>query len=183
MDTKEIENLKFVSEVRNQMNENKLMLSYRGVMSQEIIMALLNLTENKLSKAEADSPPKTRIFRVMVECLQNITQHSEKEHHAGSSMFMMGQSEKGFLIYSGNVIKHNKMPELREKLQKLNKMTDEELKEFHKFWIINESLNKKSGFGLGLIHIARYTGNPIDFDFEPIDNDHDFFSLKTIVER
>ena len=183
MDPQTIEDLKFVSEVRKQMNENKLMLSYRGIMSQEITMALLNLTENKLSKTESDNPPKTRVYRVMVECLQNITQHSEKDHHIGSSMFMMGQSDKGYLIYSGNVIKRDKVKELKDKLLKLNKMTDEELRDFHKYWIINESLNKKSGFGLGLIHIARYTGNPIDFDFEPIDDDHDFFSLKTIVER
>jgi hypothetical protein len=183
MDTQTIDDLKFVGDVRKQMNENNLMLSYRGIMSQEITMALLNLTENKLNKAESDNPPKTRVYRVMVECLQNITQHSEKNHHAGSSMFMMGQTEKGYLIYSGNVIKHDKVEELKDKLLTLNKMKDDELRDFHKYWILNESLNEKSRFGLGLIHIARYTGNPLEFDFEPIDNDHDFFSLKTIVYR
>jgi len=61
-------------------------------------------------------------------------------------------------------------------------MTEEELKEFHKYWIKNESIYEKNGF-LGLIHIARKTGNPLEFDFEPIDADHSFFSLKTKVDR
>jgi hypothetical protein len=172
MDTKAIDDLKFVSEVRRQMNENELMLSYRGKMSQEIVMALLNLTENKLTQSEIDDTSKSRVFCVMVECLQNITQHSEKDHHAESSMFMIGQSEKEFVIYSGNVIKKEK-----------NMMTDDELKGFYKYWMMNETISKKPGFGLGLIHIARFTGNPLDFDFEPIDSDHYFFSLKTKVIR
>lgn len=183
MDTQTIEDLKFVSEVRRQMNENKLMLSYRGKMTQEIVMALLNLTENKLTQSDIEDASKSRVFCVMVECLQNITQHSEKDHHADSSMFMIGQSEKEFMIYSGNVIKEDKVKELKDKLSKLNMMTEDELKDFHKYWMMNESKSKKPGFGLGLIHIARFTGNPLDFDFEPIDSDHYFFSLKTKVIR
>jgi predicted DNA-binding transcriptional regulator len=183
MDTKAIDDLKFVSEVRRQMNENELMLSYRGKMSQEIVMALLNLTENKLTQSETDDTSKSRVFCVMVECLQNITQHSEKDHHAESSMFMIGQSEKEFVIYSGNVIKKEKVQELKDKLSKLNMMTDDELKGFYKYWMMNETISKKPGFGLGLIHIARFTGNPLDFDFELIDSDHYFFSLKTKVIR
>jgi hypothetical protein len=178
-----IDNLEFVSEVRKQMNDNRLMLSYRGKMSHEIAMALLNLTENKLNKSDFENPPKARVFNVMVECLQNITQHSEKEEHADSSMFMIGLSEKGYMIYSGNVIKQDKVQELKEKIMTLNKMSEDELREFHKYWMLNESVSKKTGFGLGLIHIARYTGYPLDFDFEPIDNEHCFFSLKTMVDR
>jgi hypothetical protein len=183
MDTQTIDDLKFVSEVRRQMNENELMLSYRGKMTQEIVMALLNLTENKLTQSDIEDTSKSRVFCVMVECLQNITQHSEKDHHADSSMFMIGQSEKEFVIYSGNVINKDKVQELKDKLSKLNMMTEDELKDFHKYWMMNESKSGKPGFGLGLIHIARFTGNPLDFDFEPVDPDHYFFSLKTKVIR
>jgi hypothetical protein len=62
-------------------------------------------------------------------------------------------------------------------------MTENELKEFYKYWMKNEPVSQKSGFGLGLIHIARKTGNALDFDFEQIDYDHYFFSLSTLVDH
>jgi hypothetical protein len=183
MNTKALDDLKFVSEVRKQMDENQLMLSYRGEMSQEIVMALLNMTENKLNQTSYDVSIKSRVFAVMVECLQNITQHSDKSMFSRSNMFMIGHTDQGYMIYSGNVIRPEKVEELRSKITKINTMTEEELKEFYKYWIKNESLSGKSGFGLGLIHIARKTGNPLDFDFEQIDNDHFFFSLRTLVDH
>ncbi len=183
MNKQGIDDLKFVSLVRKQMNENQLMLSYRGEMSQEIVMALLKLTENKLTQSNFDTSIKTRVFGVMVECLQNITQHTEKTEFAKSNMFMIGCSEQGAIIYSGNVIRSDKVEELRSKITKINTMSEEELKDFYKYWIKNESLTGKTGFGLGLIHIARKTGNPLDFDFEQLDNDHYFFSLRTLVDH
>jgi hypothetical protein len=177
------EDLKYVSQVRKQMEDNQLMLCYKGEMSQEIVIALLNLTENKLNQTRFDATVKTRVFGVMVECLQNITQHSEKHEHAKSNMFMIGCSDKGYVIYSGNVIRTEKVDELKDKLQKINTMSDDELKEFHKYWIKIESLSGKTGSGLGLIHIARKTGNHLDFDFEQMDNEHHFFSLKTLVDH
>lgn len=184
MNTQALDDLNFVSEVRRQMDENQLMLSYRGEMSQEIVMALLNLTEKKLTQTTSfDVSIKTRVFGVMVECLQNITKHSDKGKHERSNMFMIGFSDLGYMIYSGNVIKAEKVEELRNKITKINTMNEEELKDFYKYWIKNESLSGKSGAGLGLIHIARKTGNPLDFDFEQVDNEHYFFSLRTLVDH
>lgn len=183
MNTTALDDLRFVSEVRKQMDVNRLMLSYRGEMSQEIVIALLNMTEHKLSQAQDDSSIKSRVFAVMVECLQNITQHSDKSRFSRSNMFMIGNTDEGYMIYSGNVISSDKVDELRDKITRINTMTEEELREFYKYWMKNEALSGKTGFGLGLIHIARKTGNPLDFDFEKIDDNHYFFSLKTLVDH
>lgn len=175
--------LKYISLVRKQMTENRILLSYRGVMSQDIVIALLNLAENKLNQTVEVSSVKSRVFSVMVECLQNITQHSEKNEFAGSNIFMLGMANKGFVIYSGNVVRSEKTVELRNKLTKINTMTDNELKDFYKFIIRNESLSEKASFGLGLIQIARKTGRPLYFDFEKMDNEYSFFTLKTSIDH
>jgi hypothetical protein len=96
---------------------------------------------------------------------------------------MVGYAEHGYIVYSGNVIKKENVEELRTRILEINTMTEEELKEFYKYLIKNENLSGKSGFGLGLIHIARKTGNALDFDFEQIDTDHYFFSLSTLVDH
>jgi hypothetical protein len=175
--------LKYVNQVRGMMNENGVMLCYRGEISQDIVVALLNLTEKKLNQVDSDATIKTRVFSVMIECLQNITQHSEKSEYLKSNIFMIGHAEKGYSIYSGNVIKNDRVDELKEKIEKINTMSEEELKAFYKFLIRNVSFSGNSGSGLGLIQIARKTGNPLDFDFEQIDDDHYFFSLKTLVDH
>lgn len=178
-----IKDLKYVDKVRTQMNENGIMLCYRGEISQDIVIALLNLAENKLTQDNKAGAIKTRVFSVMVECLQNITQHSEKNEYAGSNIFMIGQADKGYAIYSGNVIKSDKVKDLQAKILKINTMNDDELKEFYKYLIQNGSIMGNTCSGMGLIQIARKTGNPLDFGFEKIDNECHFFSLKTIVNH
>ncbi|HEX2976166.1 MAG TPA: SiaB family protein kinase [Bacteroidales bacterium] len=178
-----LNDLMYVDHIRKEMTENRIMLCYRGEMTQEIVVALLNLTENKLNQSGSDSTIKNRVFSVMIECLQNITQHSEKSDHVRSNIFIIGHADKGYSIYSGNVVRAERVTELREKITKINTMGEDELKEFYKYMIRNGSLSGNAGSGLGLIQIARKTGNTLDFDFRPIDSEHYFFSLKTLIDH
>ncbi len=182
MKTNPTNDLSYIKQIKNQMNEDKLMLCYKGEMSQDIVMALLNLTENKLANDNSDYPTKARVFTVMVECLQNITQHCAKNKFTESNLFMIGCKKDAYVINSGNVIERQKVADLKDKLVRINTMNDDELKEFGRYLLKHDSVCGESGFGLGLIQIARKTGNPLDFAFEEIDKDHFFFSLKTQVD-
>ena len=174
--------LSYINTVRSQMNSDGLMLCYRGEMSQDIVMALLNLTESKLNQDKSNQTTKARVFSVMVECLQNITQHSEKNKYSNSNLFMIGNNQDGYIINSGNVVNRIKVLDLKDKLERINIMNDEELKDFGKNLLKHDAVVGESGFGLGLIQIARKTGNDIEFAFEEIDDDHFFFSLITKVD-
>lgn len=178
-----INDLKYVDFIRKEMTDKRIMLCYRGEMTQDIVIALLNLTENKLNQESSDATIKNRVFSVMIECLQNITQHSEKSDHSRSNVFIIGSADHGYSIYSGNVVKSDKVPELREKIIRINTMSDDDLKDFYKYMIRNGSLSGNAGSGLGLIQIARKTGNPLDYDFRQMDDGHYFFSLKTLVDH
>lgn len=180
MNTYLTDNLGFVSNLRSKMSSHRLMLCYRGEISQHIVISLLNVAENKLAQ---DSNIKSRVFSVMIECLQNITQHSEKNEFLKSNIFMIGHAEEGYTILSGNVMKSEKVETLRETLVKINFMSEEELKDFYKYLIKIESLSGKTGSGLGLIQIARKTEKPLDFDFTKIDEEYSFFSLRTFIDH
>ena len=82
-------------------------------------------------------------------------------------MFMFGGCDDGYVIFSGNAIKQENVQELKNKLSKINTMSKDELKEFYKFWISSQEFSSKGGAGLGLIDMARKTGNPLEFD-EPV---------------
>jgi len=174
--------LQFVSRFRNSMFDNQIMLSYKGEISQDIMLGLLDLTEKKLDSSNTDLTIKSKIFNVMVGCLQNVTYHSDKNKHAKASMFLIGRVDNGYAIYSGNAISKDKVKDLKAKLMSINDMSGDELTEFYKAWLATRELSNKSGIGLGLIDIARKTGNALEFDFEDIDDEYNYFSLRTVVK-
>jgi hypothetical protein len=174
--------LQFVDIFRKQIFENEVMLAYRGEISQDIILALLDMTEKKLGATREDQTIKSKIFKVMVGCLQNIASSSDINKHAKSNMFLIGKCELGYTIFSGNAIRKDKITNLKEKLLKISGMTEAELKEFYYLWLQSREITEEQGVGMGLIDIARKTGNNLDFDFFDIDNDYSYFSLKTMVK-
>lgn len=182
MQEKSENSLVFAKQIRKHVVENKIMLSYKGEISQEITLALLEMTEKKLDSSNAAYGLKSKIFNVMVNCLQNITFHTEKNEHAKSSMFTIGRSETDHAVYSGNAIRKERIPELKEKLEQIKKMSEEELNNFYKYWLKTRDLSEKKGIGLGLIDIARKTGSDLDYDFDGIDDEYNYFSLRTIVK-
>ena len=178
-----IENkLGFITKFRKQMFENEIMLSYKGEISQQIILALLEMTEKKLDSSQAERGLKTKIFNVMIGCLQNITFHAEKNEYYKTSMFTIGRAGERYAIYSGNAIRKDKIPELKEKLDKISQMDEKGLNEFYRFWLQTREMEDRKGIGLGLIDIARKTGNDLDYDFEDIDENYSYFALRTIVK-
>lgn len=182
MQEKTNNNLVYVEQIRKHIVDNKIMLSYKGEISQEIILALLTMTEKKLDSSNAEYGLKSKIFNVMVNCLQNITFHAEKSKHFKSSMFTIGRNGSGHAVYSGNAINKDRVGELKEKLDQIKRMNEEELNSFYKFWLKTRDISENRGIGLGLIDIARKTGSDLDYDFEAIDEEYNYFSLRTIVK-
>ena len=45
------------------------------------------------------------------------------------------------------------------------------------------AISDKGGAGLGFIDIARKTGSPLEYHFEPLDDKNSFFLLKTSISR
>ena len=68
-------------------------------------------------------------------------------------------------------------------IDNINSLDKDGLKELHKFKMRETAISEKGGAGLGFIDIARKTGNPLEYHFEPIDADNSFFLLKSRVSR
>ncbi|MGE3825971.1 MAG: DUF6272 family protein, partial [Bacteroidia bacterium] len=65
--------------------------------------------------------------------------------------------------------------------ERINSMTSEELKTLYKEILNNDQLSSKGGGGLGMIDIARKTGEKLNFNFVEINNKYSFFSLNIKV--
>ena len=77
--------LDFVYDFYLKMKKNKINLAYEGEITHQITKAFTSLTENNMIKDEDYNSVQKKVFHVMVECLQNISKHSENRYNLISS--------------------------------------------------------------------------------------------------
>ena len=84
-------------------------------------------------------------------------------------------------ISQGNLIRNEHLDNLKEKLDRVNSMDQEELKQQYKGILAEAAMSEKGGAGLGLIEIARRSGNKIRYSFKPVDDTYSFFYMDTLI--
>ena len=145
---------------------------YRGMFTQNLTRKILSLAESNLQRFVDKGSLQNRIYFIMVEGLQNVTRHQEKapeqkNDHLG--IFAIQKKGNRYLITTGNTIVNSKVELLKQKLEQVNSLDREEIKELHREILSTGELSAKGGAGLGLIEMARRSGNRLSFDFEYVD--------------
>ena len=72
---------------------------------------------------------------------------------------------------------------LKGRLQNINELDKDGLKQLYKDIIRNTQISDKGGAGLGFVDMARKSGQPLDFEFIELDNGGAFFCLKCSIPR
>ncbi len=96
-------------------------------------------------------------------------------------IFLMSIQHGRLLIHTGNVIENEAVDALRNQLEFINNLDDEGLAEQYKINLLQSTSRSKGGAGLGLLDIARYSNEKMEFDFKAFDEFSSFFSLRVIV--
>jgi len=171
--------LNTVYELHKSMEDNQIIIAYEGEFNSSITQSVLSLAEKNLDQKLEKGQTKRRAFNIAVECLQNISSHSDRNAEYPNSIFIIGQEGNEFYISSGNTIKANKVENLQRKLEQINILDSDGLKQLH-MQAIKESLKRQdsNNAGLGLISIARKSGKKLDYQFIPVDTDNSFFSFQ-----
>jgi hypothetical protein len=163
----------------NQLDGYELSYSYRGDFSQQLTDSILALSETNMEVTNEPIKNRKKVYFIMVESLQNITRHQDTEVLEG--FFSIHKSSTGFLITSGNVVENVHVEPLREKLDKVNSMSAEQLKEYY-YEVLNAGgFSEKGGAGLGLIEMVRKSGNKLSYDFKKVDDRLSFFYFQINV--
>jgi len=168
------------------MNNDNLGYIYRGNFTDEITENILKLTESNLQHEESRNKIKKRIYSIMVEGLQNITRHQHKSNvdieikEETLGIFVIQKIDDFYFITTGNVVNNLQIPHLKELLEKINSLSKDELKAFYKKVLTEGEMSDKGGAGLGLIDMARKSGNKLFYKFREIDENHSYFYLHTV---
>lgn len=176
-----------IFDLYDSMERKNIMLSFKGEMSTELLTSILQIIENKLDRFGETSRVKKRMFNIMVECLQNLHHHIAKpdscdEKDTPSVIVMVAKNVTGYSIITGNFVEGNEVSQLQNRLEEINSMNKDEIKELYKSVLANGEMSEKGGGGLGMIDIARKSGEKLDFGFIPFGENKSFFSLNVKVK-
>ena len=156
-------------------------LIYKGEMNHQIMRSFAFMANRKIAEKNIPTTVRKKVFHIMIECLQNITKHSddfdEKEKQIGNGLFVVGQNKDSFYVVTGNLVRNEKIPKLEDRIKQLNTASKAQLKEYFLKQMMEGVLNDKGGAGLGLIDIARKSGRKLFCHFVPYDNHRHFFLL------
>jgi hypothetical protein len=179
--------MNYIYDLHRTMMSQKLILVYQGDFTQETTKSILAMAERNIDSSGEESSIKRKVFNVMVEALQNIVKHSDElvdgTMRSHAAIFLIGRESNRYTIMSGNPIRKENTPKLQKKLEHINSLDKEGLKELYKEIIKNTTISDKGGAGLGFVDMARKSGDKLDFEFPEMSAEYNFFCLKVSVQR
>jgi hypothetical protein len=179
-----------IFDLYDDLEKQRIMLSFKGGLSPELISAILNLIERKMEATEEDHRVRKRVFNVVMECLQNLYLHnSGLPSEAGKAgrgdephgVVMIAQADSGYSVLTGNFMAQTEVSELKKRLDQVNGCDPDQLRQLYKTTLGDGKFTRSGGGGLGIIDIARKSGRKLEYGFVPLDNDQTFFSLNVNV--
>lgn len=170
------------------MERKNIMLSFKGDMSTDLLTSILQVIENKLDRFGESPKVKKRIFNILVECLQNLYHHIDRppvqaKNDTPSVIVMVAKNVTGYSIITGNFMLRNNADMLKTRLEEINGMTQEEVRDLYKSVLADGKMSEKGGGGLGMIDIARKSGEKLEYGFIPFGDGSSFFSLNVKVNH
>lgn len=171
-----------------ELHEDNLSFIYNGRFSDAITEKLIELSEFNINNTEEVRKLRKKVSFIMMESFQNIVRHGIKKTNFDAktsypSTFLVRNRGKAFYITSVNIIDNKEVNNLKEKLDKINTLSKEELKSLFNKVLTSESFSEKGGAGLGLIEMVRRTGEPIDYEFKKVEEEKSYCYMRIKLKR
>ncbi len=169
--------------------ENYTILDHTGIIHYETIGELIHTFKDQIHVKGIQTGTYKKILLVMIESLENIMKHSEccssGQNPASTYMpvFSIRKNVSHFIIASSNPVKKQSIPAFKDRLEYLNTLDQQGLKDFYKKTITNGLFTNRGGAGLGLIEIAKISGKKFTYEFSPLDDHCDQFNMIITIDE
>jgi hypothetical protein len=170
------------------MSNVEVIIDFKGSISFEIMENLLNQLKLARQFNALRKPVKKRVYGTVVESIDNIFKYAapveENSKELLSPPMLMVKEQNGkFIVSAGNLVRNDQIDNLRNKLNRVNKMDDEALKTLYEEVINKETSEEDRGAGLGLITMALRTDEDILYHFVPAGPDHTYFTMHITIKE
>jgi hypothetical protein len=172
-----------IYEFFKKLNEDKIVFAYSGEFSNGLLEAIYALMEKQADEEIVPLQKRKKFFHVLIESLQNVLHHSANGSMAGrSGLILKKDGDNNLIITTGNPIETDRIGLLKQKLDEVNSFPAEELTSKYREKLSRTELSEKGGAGLGIIELARKSGNKLQYEFFPINEKYSFFCLTITIK-
>ncbi|MFK5985854.1 MAG: SiaB family protein kinase [Pseudomonadota bacterium] len=168
---------------KKNLEQDGIIFSFSGPMSHDVIQGIGSAIRVKIGEGEGgDKNVALKVFAIFVEQVENVINYSvekdTKESNMNFGIVVIGKKEDVFFITGGNRISNDKIDRLKQHLTKLATMDKQELKAFYRERRRAERSIDSKGAGIGFIEMARKSTRALKFNFQKIDEEYSFFTIK-----
>lgn len=163
-------NLSKFEQFREHASGEGVLFYYEGEFTENITAAMGDAVKSRLDDEPEAQAKKRKIFSAFIEMAQNVAHYSTQMRSGGrgraGGALAIGRQDGVYFVTSGNLVAHEYVARLREKLEPLRSMNLAEIKAAYKAQLRNEEHAKdevSKGAGLGFLTVARDASAPIDY--------------------
>ncbi|MDX2361800.1 MAG: SiaB family protein kinase [Crocinitomicaceae bacterium] len=162
----------------------KVLVSHLGTFSQDLVSSISESTEEIVKSAGDDRLVVKRIFSILIEGLQNIRLHGEKDElDRQLGYLIVSRDPTEYKITMANMINFEDYQKVEKYLEGINDLSETHLRETYIDILSNEFLSNKGGAGLGFITTRMKSGNPLVYSFFNLKDEKMLFTFEVRVTR
>jgi hypothetical protein len=165
----------------------KILLSYKGSVDGEVIGSLVKLIEKSITEAGEKLAIRKKVVNILVESLQNVLNYFSEESldksFENESFVVVTCTKQEYEITVGNYLSSQRMKTLKKRIDNVNMMSQDDLQRVYLDILENPKVSVNRGAGLGLIDMARRTQNKISYSFSQYDSEHVLFVMSMTIGR
>jgi hypothetical protein len=175
--------------LRKTVASERILFSYRGEITQELMVYFLRIVDKKLISSKESPLIRRRILNIMIESLQNAVKHARDWYNESEiareneAIFLLSRRDDKYLLINGNAVKNDVKPFIERKIENINSLSSDKQRKLFRNIIKYGVYGSKGGAGLGFVDMARKSGDLINFDFEEIDEKYSYFTYLITLDR
>jgi len=152
-------------------------VTFNGLIDSLNVVEILNDVENKAFELGVNSSLRKKIFNIAVEALQNLYHHTrdfsidgKPNEEVRQVQFRFSEDEDCFFLETSNLLLTHQQKIVEEKINFVNGLSKEDLKETYRNVLTNNQISDKGGAGLGFIDMRRKSGLDLHYLTEDLGN-------------
>ncbi|MBN1132171.1 MAG: SiaB family protein kinase [Bacteroidales bacterium] len=167
---------------------NQTILSYEGPLTFSTIDSLITQFKHAAKENNIKNPLYKKLLSLMVESLENVSKYNVKElcgtEGTGSvcPSFHIIRNRNSIELVTSNPVNDKDISELRERIEKVNNKSRNELRELYESTIGEGQFTSKGGAGLGFIEMAKTSGRNLEYSFKKLPGDYSLYTFRISID-
>jgi hypothetical protein len=168
------------------MSKSGEFLDYRGPLDFHVIDSILDKLKKTSEYKHLNKITAKRVYALVVECLENICQHSELKLTKNPEMqshITVSKVNGKIVINSGNTVTESEMDNLSNRIDHINSLNSTTLQILYEDKLKSDFPANVKCAGLGFIFMVLKSGNKISYSFKPLNNGYSYFEIQVTLNQ